>query len=147
MRGHREKLVFSRVTGHPNIEEDSIWFDSHDCWICDKHNKLSISVSTVDKLVDQEFQDIIMLSAMMQYRSQKRKQNYKEEDNMEVLLEEKSRKSEESVVISDSSGSGPDIEGRGYLAYENQKKGKRAGMFKEMQEAGRHNSKEHFDEF
>jgi hypothetical protein len=66
---------------------------------------------------------------------------------MEVLLEEKSRKSEESVVITDSSGSGADIEGEGNEAYDIQKKGKRLGMFRQMQEAGNVNSKEQFDEF
>ena len=68
MRDHKEKLVFSRVTGHPNVPENNIWFDCNECWVCERHSKLSISVKLNEKLVDQEFQDIIMLTAMMQNR-------------------------------------------------------------------------------
>ena len=66
---------------------------------------------------------------------------------MEILLEEKSQKSEESGAITDSSGSGADIEGEGDPSYENQKKEKRKGMFTEMPEIAKLNSKEHFDQF
>lgn len=66
---------------------------------------------------------------------------------METLLEEKSHKSYESGSLSNSSGSGADIEGHGHAAYSNQKKGERATMFCDMQEGGMVSSREHFDEF
>ena len=55
MRGHKEELIFTRVTGHPNIADNNIWFDVNECWICARHNKMSVSVSMVDKVIDQEF--------------------------------------------------------------------------------------------
>ena len=141
-------MIFSRITGHPNISENNMWFDAHECWICDKHNKLSLSVFMTDALVDQEFQDIILLTAMMHNRSQKRQKNGKDqEENMDVLLEEKSQRSVESGAMSDSSGSGADIEGEGNPIYQNQKKGYRNKMFAETAETGKLNPKEHFDEF
>ena len=55
MRGHKDVIIFSRVTGHPNLADNNIWFDNHECWVCDKHNKMSVTVSMADKIVDQQF--------------------------------------------------------------------------------------------
>ena len=52
MRGHKDELIFTRVTGHPNIPENNVWFDTSECWVCAKHNKLSVTVSMVDKVID-----------------------------------------------------------------------------------------------
>ena len=55
MRGLKEELIFCRVTGHPNIEGGDCWYDTNECWVCKRHNKLSVSVASAEKLVDQEF--------------------------------------------------------------------------------------------
>lgn len=51
----QEELIFTRVTGHPNIQDNNVWYDTNECWVCSRHNKLSVSVSMVDKVIDQEF--------------------------------------------------------------------------------------------
>ena len=119
MRNHRESMIFTRVTGHPNIQDRDCWFDTNECWICHKHSKLSIQVASSDKMIEQEFQDIIVLTAMMTKRVWRRKEEMKieSEEPLEVMLEEKSQKSIESGTVSDSSGSGPDIMGSGHSAY------------------------------
>ena len=84
-------------------------------------------------MIEQEFQDIIILTAMMTKRVWRRKEEIKmeSEEPLEIMLEEKSQKSIESGTVSDSSGSGPDIMGTGHSVYENQKKGKRKlGLFR-----------------
>ena len=128
MRDFKEHFVFSRVTGHPNIAENNHWVDSCECWICDQHAKMSVNVQMTEHLQDQEFADIIVLTAMMQNRIEKREKQTKEEkeENLEILLEEKSQASQESIGYkTDSSGSGADVEGGGHRAYDNQRKGKR----------------------
>lgn len=136
MRNHEKELIFSRVTGHPNIEENNVWFDTNECWVCQRHNKFSVSVSMVDKVIDQEFQEIIVLTAMMTKRAENRIEETCDQDSpLEIMLEEKSHKSADSARsgaevtincdffkardLSSSSGSGADIEGDGHPAYEN----------------------------
>ena len=83
-----------------------------------------------DKVLDPDFEQIIMLTAMMTKRSQKREEEVRAADAepLETLLEERSRKSLDSGHVSQSSGSGLDIDGNGHPAYENQSKGgRRAG--------------------
>ena len=89
---------------------------------------MSIVVSTIDRHVDSEFTQIILLTAMMTKRAEKRIELYKEheKENFEALLEEKSQKSRDhSESVSETSGSGPDIEGQGHNAYRNQEKSQR----------------------
>ena len=119
MRGHREELIFTRVTGHPNTPDNNVWFDANECWVCARHNKLSVTVGMVDKVIDQQFQDIIVLTSMMTRRAQKRiDETMDQEAPLEIMLEEKSHKSEDSTGdVSDSSGSGADITGDGHPAY------------------------------
>ena len=52
MRGHKDELIFSRVTGHPNYADNNTWFDSHECWVCQRHSKLSVTVAMADRIVD-----------------------------------------------------------------------------------------------
>ena len=70
---------------------------------------------------------------MMTKRVWRRKEEMKNEaeEPLEVMLEEKSEKSADSGTVSDSSGSGPDIVGRGHAAYQNQRKAnRRHGLFR-----------------
>ena len=61
---------------------------------------------------------------MMTKRAQRRiDETMDQEAPLEIMLEEKSRKSEDSTGdVSDTSGSGADITGDGHPAYHNQKK-------------------------
>ena len=122
MRQQKDELVFSRITGHPNALDNDTWFDTNECWICGEHNKMNIVVTTMDRHVDSEFTQIILLTAMMSRRAEKRIEYAREyeKENFEVLLEEKSRKSRDySESVSETSGSGPDILGKGDTAYRN----------------------------
>ena len=57
---------------------------------------------------------------MMTKRHRIRKEELKDaEEPLEVMLEEKSQKSANSELLSDSSGSGADIVGKGHTAYNN----------------------------
>ena len=69
MRNHISEMIFSRLTRHPNTVDNNTWFDCHECWVCQRHNKLSVSVAMADKVLDPDFEQIIMLTAMMTKRS------------------------------------------------------------------------------
>ena len=123
MRDHRENFVFSRITGHPNAIDNDVWFDSSECWICAEYNKLSVVVSTNDRHVDSEFTQIILLTAMMTRRTERKLDLHKDHEKaFEVVLEEKSHISRLSESVSETSGSGPDIDGQGNPSYRNQEK-------------------------
>jgi len=71
MRGHKDQLIFTRVTGHPNYIDNSVWFDTNECWVCGRHSKMTIAASLADSLKDQEFEQIILLTSMMTKRTER----------------------------------------------------------------------------
>lgn len=102
MKDHKDTLIFTRITGHPNAVDNDVWFDTSECWICAQHSKLTVDVRVSDRRMDKEFTQIIMLTAMMTKRHQLRTEHLKEAEKglFETLLEEKSHqsiKSDESM--------------------------------------------------
>lgn len=92
MRNHKDEFIFCRITGHPNAIDNDTWFDTCECWICCEHTKMNVVVSTMDRHVDSEFTQIILLTAMMTKRAEKRIELFKETEKevFETLLEERS---------------------------------------------------------
>ena len=43
MTGYMNEIIFSRVLGHDEIEEGSFWVDTTQCWVCHKHNKITLA--------------------------------------------------------------------------------------------------------
>lgn len=48
MTGYMNEIIFSRVLGHSEIEEGDFWVDTTQCWVCYKHNKVTIGYSLKD---------------------------------------------------------------------------------------------------
>jgi hypothetical protein len=55
-------LVFTRILGKPLIKNSDQWLDTSECWICQKHNELSIEMNEFKEINDPEFQEITHLS-------------------------------------------------------------------------------------
>jgi hypothetical protein len=86
MRGHTNQLVFSRITGHPDIPGAEHWVDTNECWICNKWQKKTFSACNLDALPDKEFQSIMKLTETVYRRLQKRKEE-EEHKPMEIFDE------------------------------------------------------------
>jgi hypothetical protein len=52
MRGHKEKCIFSRIIGHPDLSDNNEWFDCTECWICDRWSKRSIKICRANAVPD-----------------------------------------------------------------------------------------------
>ncbi len=52
MRGLKDQLIFTRITGHPNTIDNNVWFDTGECWVCEQHNKFTVEVSSDERLID-----------------------------------------------------------------------------------------------
>lgn len=100
MRGHARELIFSRVTGHPDLPENNQWFDCAECWVCEEWSKVNFVVRLEERHLDQEFQDIIVLTAFLKNRMRTRLKEAKEANRLAVLSE--GTNSIESEELSDS---------------------------------------------
>ena len=72
MLGHSDKVIFTRITGHPDLLEQDQWFDSSECWICNRHNKFSFRVANCHELQDKEFMEIISIGWITKELEKKR---------------------------------------------------------------------------
>ena len=54
MTGYMNDIIFSRVLGHDEIEEGDYWVDTTTCWICFKHNKVTLAYSLKDSEIFQQ---------------------------------------------------------------------------------------------
>ena len=48
MTGYMNEIIFSRVLGHDEIEEGDYWVDATQCWVCRKHNKVTLAYHLQD---------------------------------------------------------------------------------------------------
>ena len=65
MRGHKSELLFTRITGHPDAKDAHHWVDSSECWICQKWSKVEFKVCANDAVLDKDFEEIIILSSII----------------------------------------------------------------------------------
>ena len=90
MRGHKAKLIFTRITGHPDIKDAHYWKDTSDDWIREKWTKTTFRVCGMDMENDKEFEDIISLTNIINRFRKKIK-----EDNSQLPKKNKLKPLEE----------------------------------------------------
>lgn len=60
-------MVFQRVIGQSEMynSDAHAWKDSSDCWVCEKHNKIVIEMNSLTEIVDEEFQEVMQISQVL----------------------------------------------------------------------------------
>ena len=60
-------MVFQRVMGQSEMYNNDAhaWKDSSDCWVCEKHNKIVIEMNKLTEIVDEEFQEVMQISQVL----------------------------------------------------------------------------------
>ena len=96
MTGYMNEIIFSRVLGHDEIEEGDFWVDSTQCWVCRKHNKVTLAYHLNDdsQIFQQKVVQIDQLQQTIEHKVQQminkeRNRLGDEDDELEIMNEVK----------------------------------------------------------
>ena len=85
MTGYMNEIVFSRMLGNDDIEQGQYWTDTTQCWVCQRWDKVRITVEPDDKGVfHQKISQVAKLTETIQncvdYIMNKAKQEAEEQE-------------------------------------------------------------------
>lgn len=70
MENKNADLLFTRILGQPGMKNAERWLDSSECWICNKHNKLTLQMNEAKAVIDEGFKEIMQLSEVINLDSE-----------------------------------------------------------------------------